>query len=135
MSTHYCQSGPNSISSAGATIDLNGYPSLSSDEISLRAYPLPDGQFGIFFSGVNQQTPSVPFGNGYRCVQTLGLQRLNPAVQVQSWEANRTLDLSTSPLDALQPGDTRYFQFWYRDPSAGGAPFNLTDGLEISFWP
>ena len=135
MSANYCQSGPNSISGAGATIVLNGYPSLSSNNLSLRSYPLPDGQFGIFFSGVNQQTPSVPFGNGYRCVQTLGLQRLNPAVQVQSWEANRTLDLSTSPLDALQPGDTRYFQFWYRDPSAGGAPFNLSDGLAVTFWP
>ena len=135
MSTNYCQSGPNSISSAGATIELSGYPSFSSDDLSLRSYPLPDGQFGIFFAGVSQQSPGVPFGNGYRCVQTLGLQRLNPAVQVQSWEANRALDLSTSPLDALQPGDTRYFQFWYRDPSAGGAPFNLTDGLELTLWP
>ena len=135
MSENYCQSGPNSLSSTGATIELGGYPSLSSNDLSLRAYPLPDGQFGIFFTGVSQQSPSVPFGNGYRCVRTLGLQRLNPAVQIQSWEANRALDLNAAPLNTLQAGDTRYFQFWYRDPSAGGAAFNLTDGLELTLWP
>jgi len=32
------------------------------------------------------------------------------------------------------PG-TRYFQCWYLDPAAGGAGFNLSDGLEVEFAP
>ena len=46
----------------------------------------------------------------------------------------RPLDLTLPPADAgpgmIQAGDTWNFQFWYRDPAAGGAGFNLSDGLE-----
>lgn len=28
---------------------------------------------------------------------------------------------------------TRHFQFWYRDPLAGGAGFNLSSALSITF--
>jgi formylglycine-generating enzyme required for sulfatase activity len=38
-------------------------------------------------------------------------------------------------LGAWNAGDTRYFQAWYRDPVAGGATFNLSDGYEIVFQP
>lgn len=28
-----------------------------------------------------------------------------------------------------------YFQCWYRDPAAGGAAFNTSNGLEVLFLP
>ena len=137
MATSYCQSGPNSLAAEGAKIHLEGYPSFSSSGLELRADLVPQGQFGIFFGGVGAENPPVSFGNGYRCVEALGLHRLNPAVQISNWEARRPLDLSAPPLSNYQPGDTRYFQFWYRDPNDpnGSATFNLTDGILVSFWP
>ena len=35
----------------------------------------------------------------------------------------------------IDAGETWNFQFWYRDPSAGGAGFNFTDALSITFCP
>jgi len=43
--------------------------------------------------------------------------------------AERDVDLA---LFGIGPG-TYQFQFWYRDPAAGGAFFNLSDGVEVSF--
>jgi len=137
MATSYCQAGPNSVASEGASIHLEGYPSFSSNGLQLRASLVPQGQFGIFFAGVNREDPPAPFGNGYRCVELSGLHRLTPAVQVSNWEATRQLDLSVPPLNSYQAGDTRYFQFWFRDPidPNGSATFNLSDGVEATFWP
>ena len=62
---------------------------------------------------------------------------MTPAVSTSLGEATRALDLSQAPLDTYQPGDTRYFQFWYRDPNDpnGASNFNLSDGVEVTFWP
>ena len=32
-------------------------------------------------------------------------------------------------------GSTRNFQYWYRDSAAGGANFNLSDGLSVELLP
>ena len=137
MSTRFCESGANSVSSAGAKIFFGGYPSFSSSGLELSAYALPMNQFGIFFGGPLAQDPAISFGNGFRCGRPQGLHRLNPVVSITLGEAQRALDLTVPPLDTYQPGDTRYFQFWYRDPNDpnGAASFNLTDGVEVSFWP
>ncbi len=137
MATHFCEAAPNSVSTTGAKIFFSGYPSFSSSGLELSAYGLPLGQFGIFFGGPFAEDPAVSFGNGFRCVRPQGLQRLNPAVSTTLGEATRALDLSQTPLDTYQPGDTRYFQFWYRDPNDpnGASNFNLSDGVEVTFWP
>jgi polyhydroxybutyrate depolymerase len=137
MATKFCEAGPNSVSTFGAQIFSSGYPSFSSEGLELAAYALPTNQFGIFFGGPLAQDPPLSFGNGYRCVRPQGLQRLNPAVSTTLGEATRALDLTQAPLDTYQPGDTRYFQFWYRDPNDpnGVANFNLSDGIELTFWP
>ncbi|MDE0893005.1 MAG: hypothetical protein OSB14_12545, partial [Planctomycetota bacterium] len=64
-----------------------------------------------------------------------GLARLNPPVSTGSGSAQRALDMTASPLSNVQAGDTHHFQLWYRDPAAGGANYNLTDALEITFCP
>ena len=53
--------------------------------------------------------------------------------------ASLSVDLSRAPL-AAGPGQAAplaalYFQFWYRDPLAGGSFFNLSNGLEAIFCP
>jgi len=80
----------------------------------------------------------VPFGNGLRCVAAggLGLFRL-PARLAANNSLNQSLDLSNPPQasGAITPSSTWFFQAWYRDMAAGGAQFDTSDGLRISFIP
>ena len=47
------------------------------------------------------------------------------------------IDYSQPPMNAgngfIIDGEEFNFQFWFRDPPAGGANFNLSDGLEVLF--
>ena len=49
------------------------------------------------------------------------------------------MNLTQPPLNAgagqAAPLSRWYFQFWYRDPQAGGSFFNLSNGLEAVFCP
>ena len=132
---NYCIASPNTVSATGAPISLDGLPSLSTNNMALRADNLRPNQFGVFFYGPVKQDPPVSFGDGYRCVGTFDLKRLNPPVATGTGTAQRALDMTAAPLNSVQAGDTRYFQFWYRDPGVIGAGYNLTDGLEITFCP
>ena len=55
-----------------------------------------------------------------------------------------SLELAVTTLDYTNPPQASgqiavnsiwTFQFWYRNPAAGGAYFNLSNGLEITFCP
>jgi len=35
----------------------------------------------------------------------------------------------------IQAGEAWRFQFWYRNPAGGGAGFNLSDALLVTFCP
>ena len=39
------------------------------------------------------------------------------------------------PVGLVVPGETKYYQYWYRDPisSPCGALFNLTNGLQVAW--
>jgi len=110
-----------------ALITASGDPSVAVNNVSVEVNGLPD-QPGVFFFG---QTPDqVPFGNGFRCVG-FPVVRLNPPVQASGGVATRVIDLPSAPMG---PGD-HYVQFWYRDPNAGGAGFNLSDAVHLTLIP
>ncbi len=132
---NYCTASPNSVSPTGAQISLLGVTSLTLNNMTLITEGLRPNQFGVYFYGPLKQDPPVSFGDGYRCVSTFDLKRLNPPVATGRGTAQRALDMTATPLNSIQAGDTRYFQFWYRDPGVIGAGYNLTDGLEITFCP
>jgi hypothetical protein len=47
-----------------------------------------------------------------------------------------TIDNQAAPISgAFTPGSVWNFQAWFRDPVAGGANFDLSDGLEVTFGP
>jgi hypothetical protein len=126
----YCVAGPNSISGAGMSIAGVGTASVSS-LFFLNASGGPAGQFGVFYYGPNQV--NIPFGEGTRCVggQVIRL----PAIQIGSGgTANILLDFASLPVP-ITANSTWNFQYWYRDPAAGGTGFNLTDALHITFCP
>ena len=127
---NYCVAAPNSVSAQGMGIAGVGTASVSS-LFFLNASGGPAGQFGVCFYGPNQV--NLPFGDGTRCV---GGQLIRlPPVQIGSGgTANMLLNFGSLPVP-ITANSTWNFQYWYRDPAAGGTGFNLTDGLHVSFCP
>ncbi len=114
-----------------ATISHQGSVSVTTNNLRLVASDLPHNQFGIFYYGANPV--ELPFGDGYRCV---GGQILRfPPQSTQGGGVSRLLDLGDPPGQEgrIEAGGTWHFQFWFRDPGAGGSGWNLTDALEILF--
>ncbi len=121
----YCSSAPNSTG-ASAFIGWSGSLSLSANNFTINATRVPDLP-GLFFFGPCQV--ELPFGNGSRCV---GGQLIRlPVVIGNGGVASSPVDLG---LMGIGLGDIN-FQYWFRDPPAGGAGFNLSDGLQASFTP
>lgn len=129
-SSVYCSGAANSAG-AGAMIGTGGTPSVGNADLTLTCQGLPANQPGIYFYGPNQV--SVPFGNGVRCVGG-GLVRLSAQSSGASGTVNRVLDASSLPAP-ISAGETRNFQFWYRDPAAGGAFYNLSGAVAVEFTP
>jgi hypothetical protein len=89
-------------------------------------------------------TRNNPFGDGRICLGAAGLKvfRFRP-INIGK-QGMATLDgivafarnnfyVDGSPEGQILPGSTWYFQAWYRDPQAGGATFNLSNGLQATF--
>jgi hypothetical protein len=126
----YCAANPNST---GSPADMFGYCSASSTKGVLRlvAEPVPD-QFGVFFHGM---TPTqMPFGNGYLCVtdDVIRGRVTHPWTHVASYRYDNS-DAEHSL--AAYVGTTRHFQYWFRDPLAGGAFFNTSNAVSIVILP
>ncbi|MCH2107048.1 MAG: integrin alpha [Planctomycetes bacterium] len=133
---NYCEGLVNSTGSRGE-ISWSGSTQHSVNTLTLSASGLPSSQFGLFFYGPNQIR--IPFGNGLRCVGG-GVYRLNPPALTDSQgELSRAVDFNAAPMSSgpglVLPGSRWNFQFWYRDPAAGGANFNLTNGLTVPICP
>lgn len=130
--TGYCPGAPNSVG-AGATTSATGTPSIGMEDLQLTTTGLPQGQFGVYFYGPNQV--SVPFGDGTRCVGGT-LVRLAPINSGATGSVTRSVGNSNLPgLGQLSVGDTRNFQFWYRDPAGAGGGFNLSSAVSVTFTP
>ncbi len=132
---NYCSALPNSAG-GGATISWTGTPSPVADDFYLTMNSGPASQPLLYYYGAGQQ--ATPFGNGMRCVSAAGVglfrfpvKTINAAGQV-----NLKVNFAAGPASgtgpgAWTPGSTWHCQAWYRDPSAGGAAFNLTDALTV----
>ena len=130
VGSSYCVTSPNSVG-PGSLISALGSTLISDNDFRLISTGSPSGTFGLFFFGPNEV--QITFGNGFRCIGG-GIWRLQPiAVADGAGVAHRALDFSGSPEDLITPGSTFKFQWWYRDPMGGGAAFNLSDGLSVSF--
>jgi plastocyanin len=133
---HYCTAAPNSAG-PGALMDTNGETSVAENQFVLTAGPAPV-QPGLFFYSAGQTNGGggIPFGNGFRCVGTPSdpIFRL-PVIQADaSGTFTFAVDFTSLPVGgAIQGGTTWNFQCWFRDPAAGGAAFNLSDGLRVTF--
>jgi hypothetical protein len=130
---NYCQANPNSTLTP-ASIGYVGSLVLDDQTFGLTVSGLPthSASFGMFTYG---QTPyNVPFGNGYLCVSPFGpgIHRMVPQSLTSSFLTKSSFD-SPAEFASFAAGSSWNFQFWYRDPTAGGSFFNLSDALHVDF--
>ncbi|MCP3919709.1 MAG: hypothetical protein GY711_29600 [bacterium] len=114
-----------------AIASMTGSCAIAENDFQIHAGPVPDN-FGLIFYGLFT-TNGTPVGNGNLCLS-------NPVYR--SDVALATGGLLTVPIDlddppvpaaTILPGSTWDFQAVYRDVSAGGAEFNFSDGLAVTF--
>jgi hypothetical protein len=130
---NYCQATLNSQGNT-ALMNYGGSLNLANSDftLSVTGQILHPNGFGMFTYG---QTPyNVPFGNGYLCISPFGpgIQRM-PTQALTQPTLILAMEDATTQFAQFAPGSQWYFQFWYRDPNAGGANFNLSDGLHVVF--
>jgi len=125
----YCVATNNSTGQP-ALMSYTGTVSIAANNFALVCTGLPSSAFGLFYYGPNE-TQQV-FGNGFRCVSgsvwRLGVQQANNGVMTRAINYG-----NLPPGGQITPGLTRKFQCWYRNPAAGGAGYNLSNGLSASF--
>lgn len=129
IGTSYCTAAPNSVSAQGSRISASGSTSISAADLTLNADNAPS-EPAIFFFGSAQT--NVPFGNGVRCVG--GTTTRLPVIFGSGGNFTHSIDFGAHGSTLANLG-TAFFQCWYRDPAGGGASFNLSDGLEVTFTP
>lgn len=131
--SNYCATSPNSAG-PGAVMSSSGSTGITANDLVLTASGAPPGMFGLFYSGTS--TIQTTFGDGLRCVGGPGLFRLPPTQASAGGVFTRSLDQGALPAGiVIAAGDVRHFQCWYRDPTGGGAGFNLSDGRTVRFCP
>jgi hypothetical protein len=130
--TNYCVITPNSAG-PGATIGSSGSTSIAANNFVLTASGCPANRFGLFIYGPNQA--SLPLGNGTRCVGN-PFFRLHTAMTSGAGTVSFPVDYNhLPPGQPITAGSNENFQFWFRDPAAGGGNSNLTNGLNATFCP
>ncbi len=128
LGASYCVLSANSAG-PGAEISASGSTSMALDAFTLHAGGCPAGQTGLFFYGRNQV--QIPFGNGFLCAAG-SIKRCSPLSTHADGTASQHVSYVNSPIT---PDSTWNFQFWFRDPQAGGAAFNLSNAWAASFRP
>jgi hypothetical protein len=120
---------PNSSGHAAHATGVND-PSIGANNFKVQIIGLPAGQMGRLIFGTAKVLPGVPTGDGLRFVGG-NIQRLPSVTANAQGVALATLDFTQPPLSGLAPGETRFFQFMFRDQAA--MDVNLSDALEITF--
>lgn len=119
----------------GAYAFAFGSTNAVQDDLVVAGQHLPPSRPALLFVGdaALNGGKGVPFGDGLACasgnVVRLGVRTPAGAGRVRWGSGLRT-------LGGWAPGDTRYFQIWYRDPDGPcGSGFDLTNGLRVNFQP
>ncbi len=127
---NYCSSSPNSVG-PGSFMSWQGSSSIANNNLELIAVGCPPNAAGLFYYG--QNAVQTPFGNGFRCIGG-SVFRLPIITTDFLGDGHRVLNYGALP-QPISSGEQWRFQFWYRNPAAGGAGFNLSDGLLVTFCP
>jgi hypothetical protein len=118
----------------GCELRATGDASVSNDSLVLDVALAISGQPGLFFQGDQMINggDGITFGDGLRCAGG-SVVRLEIVTPTGAGLAQSTIPIGTN--GQVSAGDTRFYQFWYRDPNTSpcGQLFNLSNGLEVTW--
>jgi hypothetical protein len=128
----------NSTNPLGAALTVSGFASVSSDTASLDGTGMPNSTCQYFQGTISTNSDfGFPFGDGERCVS--GSIRRFKAKANSAGASSYPIgtDAPISVAGAVNPGDVRYYQAWYRNPASfcSASTFNLTNGVSIVWQP
>ncbi len=117
----------NGVHASGALLIGDGAASLAGDTLVLSCTGLETGNAGLYFQANNDRSPGVVWGDGLSCAGG-SLKRLQLRVADSSGASFTTIGISAKAGN-IAPGDTRYYQCWYRNPTGSpcGAEFNASN--------
>lgn len=119
-----------------------GSLSVSSDDLVLTSFNLPHDTGTLLVLGGG--AASLPFGDGILCLSAgakgvfrFPSQHAGPTGAIASGPGLvKQTQALFSAAGWIRPGETWYFQRWYRDPDGPcGSGSNLTNGLGLTFLP
>ena len=125
---------------SGAILTSTELNSTVLDTFTLALFNLPSNQFGLIYNG-SAPFVATPFGDGLRCVGGASVNRFpirnsGPGGGFLEGPGIVAFSLANFPSAGhIMPGQTWYFQGWYRDPNGpcGFGSFNLSNALEVTF--
>ena len=124
--------------STGAVLTARGSHSLTQNDLELYTFLVPEQQFGMAFCGAGQATPA-PFGDGQLCIQgpfyRLGPPQLSTVDRELIVQLDSSANQQSFAFSRITAGTTWNFQLWFRDEPAGGAGYNLSSALGLTFAP
>ncbi len=124
------ESGCSNNSGLGAIMTGSGSATVGSDTLVLSVTQAAANSPGLFFSGPGTIAPSF-FGDGLRCVSG-PILRLGVVFADASGSA--ATNFSISLAEGLTGGETRSYQYWYRDTTGPcGTGFNTSNGYGIQW--
>ena len=125
-----------------ATISMVGSPVVSQNDLRLVASSLPQGQFGFFLVSMGHGYIAFPGGSqGALCLGGAHpIGRFNRPGEILlsggAGEFSLDVNLGNVPTNAgsvqITPGQTWYFQGWFRDQNPGSTS-NFTDAVGVLF--
>ena len=128
----------NSTASGGGKLSGTGSASVAAGDLVLVGEGAQPGQPGLYFQGNNaiNSGNGIANGDGLRCAGG-SIRRLQVRVADASGDSQTTVNIAAA--GAVSAGDTRRYQWWYRNPAPGGSScgttFNLSNGLEVVWVP
>jgi hypothetical protein len=125
----------NSANPGGASIGYLGSPSISGSFLLTAADAVPNRP-GLFFEGTVQENggAGTMLGDGLLCASGL-IQRLEIVFTDGVGAATSSIDIPAE--SGVVVGETRHYQFWFRDPVVGpcARDYNLTNALTTTWKP
>ena len=130
---HGCE---NEVFTSGSLLRGSGSASIAANDLDFTVARSTPSQPGLFFQGDNAINGGlgVAFGDGIRCAGG-NVRRIQ--VRTASAQGDVSSTASVSTAGAVNPGDTKRYQWWYRDPGTSpcGNFFNFSNGLEVTWLP
>jgi hypothetical protein len=134
-----CLGEPNSTG-AGAALRAEGSLVVTDNNLMLGVSDLPANSMGYFVHSMETIFVANPGGSqGNLCIASFDMGRFaNDVLNSGSGSTvSFTPDLNALPIpsgaEPAMAGETRYFQYWYRDTSMGGATSNFSSAVCVTF--